>query len=84
MENWFDKGSLSPQQRVYYMSQGATITTALSLAATLGIADHLADGPRGIGELAQATSTHPRSLYRLLRLLSSMGVFAEIQPDIFA
>ncbi|MBO0722409.1 MAG: methyltransferase [Blastocatellia bacterium] len=66
------------------MSQGATITTALSLAATLGIADHLADGPRGIGELAQATSTHPRSLYRLLRLLSSMGVFAEIQPDIFA
>lgn len=84
MENLFDRNSLSPREWIYYMSQGSTITTALSSAATLGVADHLAGGPRGIGELAQATSTHPRSLYRLLRLLSSVGVFAEVPPESFA
>jgi hypothetical protein len=60
------------------------ISTALSLAAELGIADLLADGPRSGEELAQATSTHPRSLHRLLRLLSSVGVFTEAGPGRFA
>jgi hypothetical protein len=66
------------------MSEGVVISTALSLAAELGIADLLADGPRSGEELAQATSTHPRSLYRILRLLSSVGVFTEARPGRFA
>jgi O-methyltransferase/methyltransferase family protein len=65
------------------LSQGAIIATSLSLAAELGIADLLADGPRSSVQLAQATSTHPRSLYRLLRLLCSLGVFNEIRTDSF-
>jgi O-methyltransferase domain len=86
LENWFGQGAseLPPSTRVYLLSQGTIIATSLSLAAKLGIADHLADGPRSSAELAQATSTHPRSLYRLLRLLCSIGVFTEIQPDRFA
>jgi hypothetical protein len=59
------------------------ISTSLALAAELGIADLLADGPRSSEGLAQATSTNPRSLYRLLRLLCSIGVFNEIQTDSF-
>jgi len=66
------------------LSQGTIITTSLSLAAELGIADLLADGPRSGEELARATSTHPRSLYRLLRLLCCVGVFTETQTDSFA
>ena len=69
--------------RVYFLSQGSSITTALSVAAELGIADHLVDSPRSSADLAHATSTHPRALYRLLRLLCSVGVFTEIQPDSF-
>jgi hypothetical protein len=86
LENWFGQGAseLPPPMRVFFLSQGIIIATSLSLAAELGIADHLADGPRSSNELAQATSTHPRSLYRLLRLLCSLGVFTEIQPDSFA
>jgi hypothetical protein len=49
--------------------EGSIVATSLALAAELGIADLLADGPRGSEELAQATSTHSRSLYRLLRVL---------------
>jgi hypothetical protein len=86
LENWFGQGAsdVPPSMRVYFLSQGAIITGTLALAAELGIADHLVDGPRSSEELAQVTSTHPRSLYRLLRLLCSVGVFTEIQPDSFA
>jgi len=70
--------------QLFLMSEGVVISTALSLAAELGVADLLAGGPRSSEELAQATSTHPRSLHRVLRLLSSVGVFTEVQPDRFA
>jgi hypothetical protein len=56
---------------------GAWITQAISVAARLGIADLLEDGPRSSAELAQATGTHPRAVYRLLRALASLGIFAE-------
>jgi hypothetical protein len=86
LDNWFGQGSseLPPPMRVYLLSQGAIVAGTLALAAELGIADHLVDGPHSSEELAQATSTHPRSLYRLLRVLCSVGVFTEIQPDKFA
>ncbi len=44
---------------------------------TLGIADRLRDGPRSVDELAEATGTHAPTLYRLLRALASVGIFAE-------
>jgi hypothetical protein len=86
LEHWFGRGTseLPPPIRISLLSQGTIIATSLALAAELGIADLLADGPRSSEELAQATSTHPRSLYRLLRLLCSVGVFNEIQTDSFA
>jgi len=86
LENWFGRGAseLPPPIRISLLSQGTIIATSLALAAELGIADLLADGPRSSEELAQATSTHPRSLHRLLRLLCSVGVFNEIQTDSFA
>ena len=54
------------------------VSTALSLGAERGIADLLSDGPRSGEELAKTTFTHPRSLHRVLSLLSSVGVFTEI------
>ena len=46
-------------------------------AAKLGIADLLANGPRAADDLAQATNVDAPSLYRLLRGLASLGIFAE-------
>jgi hypothetical protein len=76
--------TLPPPMQLFLMSEGVVVSTALSLAAELGIADLLADGPRSSEELAQTTSTHPRSLHRVLRLLSSVGVFTEVKPGRFA
>ena len=75
--------ALPPPMQLFLMSEGVVVSTALSLAAELGIADLLANGPRSAEELAQTTSTHPRSLHRVLRLLSSVGVFTEVQPGRF-
>jgi SAM-dependent methyltransferase len=57
---------------------------AIYAAAELGLADLLAEGPRGAEELAQATGMHAPSLYRLLRALAGCGVLTEIEPRKFA
>jgi len=59
------------------MTNGFQVSQAIHVAATLGIADLLADGPRGADELAEAAGAHAPALYRLLRALSSVGVFVE-------
>lgn len=56
----------------------------LHVAATLGIADLLADGARGVDDLANVTGAHPASLYRLLRMLAGAGVFCEEADGRFA
>ena len=56
------------------IARGYQRSQALAVAAELGIADLLRDGPRSADDLAAATGTDPRSLYRLLRALASIGV----------
>ena len=69
--------TLSPQELMNRMLTGYWTTQALYVAAKLGIADLLSHGPRSVDDLAQATNTDGPSLYRLLRGLASMGVFAD-------
>ena len=68
---------------LYQMATGHYLSRALHLAANLGIADQLKDGPRPVGELAQATATHAPSLHRVLRLLASAGVLTERDDGTF-
>jgi SAM-dependent methyltransferase len=62
---------------------GTHVSRAVYVAAALGIADLLADGPLSSGELARRTGTHEPSLYRVLRLLAAFGVFAEDDARVF-
>jgi len=73
-----------PFVALFQMVTGYYISQAIYVAAKLGIADWLKDGPRPYDELAKATRTHAPSLYRLLRLLVSAGVFAEQEDGRFA
>lgn len=72
----------SPDQLTRLMS-GYWYTQAIYVTAKLGLADLLAQGPQSAANLAGATSTHPRALYRLLRALASLGIFVE-KEDRFA
>ena len=74
----------SPQDRLNHLMSGYWHTQAIYVAARLGLADLLRDGPRSAEELAGPTGTNARSLYRLLRALSSLGVFAEDDQHRFA
>lgn len=66
-----------PAAQVMQMIFGFVTTQAISVAARLGLADLLKDGAKSADELAQATGTQARPLYRLLRALASVGIFAE-------
>src|SRR5262245_62253255 len=56
----------------------------LYVAAKLGIADLLADGPQHIDALAAATGTQASALSRVLRTLASRGVFTQDEGQLFA
>ncbi len=73
----------SPVQQVMQVACGFIGSAALYVATTLGIADHLASGPQTTAQLALATGTNEDALYRVLRLLGSLGIFAETAPRCF-
>ncbi len=75
---------LPPQLVLYQISIGHYLSRALDLAAKLGIADLLKDGPRPYAELAAATERMRRRCSRVLRLLASVGVFDEHENGRFA
>ena len=61
------------------MMTGYWLSKSLNVAAELGLADLLRDGPRTTDDLAGACGAHAASLYRLMRALASVGVFTEMQ-----
>lgn len=72
--------------RFLQLACGNWITQMLHVAAELAIADHLAAaGPDGLTaeELAGRCGADGESLFRLLRGLASLGLFAETEPRRF-
>jgi precorrin-6B methylase 2 len=70
----------SDREILIQMISGSLVAQLVHVAARLGIADLLADGAKSSEELASRVGAHPRSLYRALRALASLGLFAET-PD---
>jgi SAM-dependent methyltransferase len=70
----------SPVDELAKLISGYKTTQAIYVVAKLGIADRLAAGPRTATELAGDAKVHGRSLFRVLRMLASRGIFME-QPD---
>jgi hypothetical protein len=68
---------ISPRDTLLQMTNAFQVSQAIYVAATLGIADLLEDGPQSADELAKTTGTHAPSLYRLLRALASVDIFSE-------
>lgn len=56
---------------------GAFVVQSIHVVARLGIADVLGPEPRPADELAEAAQVHGPSLKRVLRALTTLGVFAE-------
>jgi len=63
---------------------GYQASQAIHVAAALGIADELAEGPRAVDDLASVTATHAGALHRLLRALAAVEVVRENDDGTFA
>ena len=77
------KVGAAPGAALLGMISSYRVTQALHVAAKLGLADQLKEGPRHVDELAAATGAHPRAIHRLMRALASVGVFTEQAPETF-
>ena len=67
----------SHHQQLLKLMTGGWVTQAIYVAADLGIADLLLEGPRTAEHLARQTNSQADALYRVLRALASIGIFAE-------
>ena len=68
---------MPPQAGLMQFFTAKWFAPVIGALAQLRIADQLVDQARSADELATATGADPRSLYRLLRAASSVGVFEE-------
>jgi hypothetical protein len=68
---------------MFRLITGFWVSQAVGVAAALGIADQLEGGGRDGDDLARAVGADPDALQRLLRMLASLGVFAEVAPGTF-
>jgi hypothetical protein len=76
--------SLPPHVQLIQMAAGSWVAAVVYAAAKLGLADHLAAGPRTAGDLAGPTGTHAPTLHRLMRTLAGLGILTERDGQRFA
>ena len=74
----------APHEHILNIVMGFWQSRALAVATELELADFLADGPLPADTLASRTKTDASSLYRLMRVLESIGVFKQVSPRVFA
>jgi SAM-dependent methyltransferase len=70
--------------RLFDLIQSHRVTAAIYVAARLGLAELLRDGPRTLGKLAEATGADERALGRLLTALSTLGICSRSSEDRYA
>ena len=83
-ESPMDTAQIPAPARVMELTTGAWITQAVSVAASLGVADVLASGSRPVDEIASAVGADAPSLHRVLRALADVDVFRELDRERFA
>jgi len=74
----------SPTAALMRLLFGKQITYSLAAVARLGVADHMSSHFSSVDELAGKVSAQPAALFRVMRMLASVGVFAEAPKQRFA
>jgi hypothetical protein len=76
--------ALPPHVQLIGMGTATFVAKVVYVAAKLGLADHLATGPKSAEELAGPLGAHALSLHRLMRSLAGLGVLTEGDAQRFA
>jgi tRNA A58 N-methylase Trm61 len=80
-------GAMSSQVsalRLFDLIQSQRVTAVIYVAARLGLAELLRDGPQATGALAKATGADEGALGRLLTALSTLGICSRNGEDRYA
>ena len=75
--------TIPPENQMMQFILAKWISKPIHVAAKLGIPDILAQRSIRIEELAEITETLPGPLYRMMRALSGVGIFAETKDRVF-
>ncbi|HEY7043707.1 MAG TPA: methyltransferase dimerization domain-containing protein, partial [Nocardioidaceae bacterium] len=78
------ESQIPPAWQLIALMDGFVATQLVYVAAKLGIAEILADGPHSGAELADAVGADRQALTRVLRGLAAVGVLTEVGDDGFA
>jgi SAM-dependent methyltransferase len=76
--------TVPPHAQLIQMGTAAWVSAIVSTAAEVGLADHLADGPKSADELAGPMKLHAPSLHRFMRSLAGLGILMERETQRFA
>jgi hypothetical protein len=74
---------LPPPARMLQMITGHWISQTVAALARLAIPDAVADLQLSSSEIAAKCGTHADATYRLLRAAAGLGLFVEVEPDVF-
>lgn len=77
MDSNVTPGAMPVQMTMLQMLTASFVSRAIAVAAELSLPDRLSRKPSTVEELAQGIEADAPSLRRLLRMLASVGVFAE-------
>ncbi|MBD0842330.1 methyltransferase [Streptomyces sp. TRM68416] len=78
------EGPVPPRLKLMLLANGQRFTAVVHTLADLGVADVLAAGPRPVREIAEAVGCDATQLYRVLRFAVLVGLFHEVEPEVFA
>lgn len=76
--------AVPPHVAMIQMGTAYWLSRLVYTAANIGLADHLADGPKSAADLAGVTGSHPRALHRFMRTLASFGILTQSDEGTFA
>jgi SAM-dependent methyltransferase len=75
--------TLTPNVQLLHLIYGFAASQAVYVAAKIGLADELSQGPRSSAEVAAALGEDPERTHRLMRGLAHYGVLAQGEDDRF-
>jgi DNA-binding HxlR family transcriptional regulator len=73
IQYWGSRRSAQPPA-LFQMMAGYWVSQSIYVASKLGIPDAIQSGPKSCREIAAITGVHENSLFRLLRVLESIGI----------
>jgi hypothetical protein len=79
LSNSSEQNDSKAVEQLFQIALGYIPAMSVNVVATLSIPDELADGPKSVEEIAHARGVNADALYRIMRAVSTAGVFRELE-----